>query len=278
MYSLDVNFLKDRPDYLPPTQGPKPQRQTGAMTPLIVGVIAGLLLPALAGGLWLFLQQQNAALEGEDAKLQAELQRQNGEKQKITQLQTEINKVNAETQELAGVFNQIKPWSAILQDIRERVPSGLQIQTIEQKQVAAATTPTPSPSPSPNASGATPQAASAPIPTTQLEISGFARSFDDVGNFMVTLKQSSFLKSNETQLVSAQLEQSPSKIEVNTAGNRGQSTGRVTYQLPKAVKYKIQTSLNDVPASELVRELDRKGAVGLVTRIRTLQEKGVIQP
>ena len=30
------------------------------------------------------------------------------------------------------------------------------------------------------------------------------------------------------------------------------------------------------PASDLIRELDRKGAVGLVTRIEALKQRGVI--
>jgi type IV pilus assembly protein PilN len=113
----------------------------------------------------------------------------------------------------------------------------------------------------------------------KLEIAGTARSFDDVNYFLLTLQRSSFFKSNETQLVSAQLVTNPTKLEVPET--KGQSVAQVTYQLPKLVEYKIQTSLNDAPASELLRELDRKGAVGVVTRIRTLQqiqEKGGTQP
>lgn len=285
MYSLDINFLNDRPDIKPQTQGTTARaRPTGSMTPLILGVVVGLLLPGLVGVLWLFLQQQNQGLEQQEAQLQSELQRQNAEKQKISQLQDQINKVNSETTALAGVFNRIKPWSAILQDIRERTPPNLQIRTIEQKQVAptANASPPPAAAPKGKAQGKPPSAAP-PAPTTnsQLEISGTARSFDDVNGFLLALQRSSFLKSDATQLINAELVSNPDKLDMNIPGNRGQSGARVTYQLPKSVQYKIQTSLNDVPASDLLRELDRKGAVGLVSRIRTLQgiqEKGESQP
>jgi type IV pilus assembly protein PilN len=113
----------------------------------------------------------------------------------------------------------------------------------------------------------------------KLEIQGTARSFDDVGYFLVTLKRSPFFKGDETQLVKAQLVENRTKLEVPKTQTQGQ---RVTYTLPKVVEYTISTSISDTPASELLRELDRKGAVGLVTRIRTLQEiqqeKGATQP
>jgi type IV pilus assembly protein PilN len=112
----------------------------------------------------------------------------------------------------------------------------------------------------------------------KLAISGSARSFDEVNYFLLALQRSPFFKSNETQLVKAELGDNPNKVEVTAPQNKTQSGPTVTYTLPKTVDYQIQTSLSDIPASELLRELDRKGAVGLVTRIRTLQEKGVIQP
>jgi type IV pilus assembly protein PilN len=273
MYSLDVNFLRDRPDYLPPdptNTAKKRQRQPGSMTPLVLGVVIGLLLPALVGGLWFVLQQQIAQKQEEETALDTQLAAQGAQKQKITQFQNQINGVNEETQALATVFNQIKPWSAMLQDIRERTPPGIQIDNIEQTQSTATQSAAPAASSDPNT-----QAASPPSPPITLEISGTARTFDDVNYFLLTLQRSAFLKGDQTQLVSAELVQNPNKLEVKVPGQQNQS--KVTYELPKLVQYKIQTNLSDVPASELLRELDRKGAVGLVTRIRTLQQKGVIQ-
>ncbi|MBW4548836.1 MAG: PilN domain-containing protein [Symplocastrum torsivum CPER-KK1] len=293
MYSLDVNFLSDRPDYRPPDQGSSPkkrQRSAAAMTPLYIGIGVGLLLPALVGGLWFVLQQQIAQKEQQETELNAQLQRLQIEEQKIARLNEQIEQVNAETQALATVFNQIKPWSAMLQDIRERVPPGIQIGTVTQteevpKNQPAAASPPPqsqannAKAKNAQAAQAQAQAASTPRPTMKLEIQGTARSFDDVGYFLVTLKRSPFFKGDETQLVKAQLVENRTKLEVPKTQTQGQ---RVTYTLPKVVEYTISTSISDTPASELLRELDRKGAVGLVTRIRTLQEiqqqKGATQP
>lgn len=277
MYSLDVNFLKDRGIQPEPSAGPKPIPK-GSMTPLVVGVIVGLLLPGIVGGLWLFLQQQNAQLRERDAQLQAQLDQLKIGQKKVDQLNKQIADVNAETEALASVFNEIKPWSAMLVDLRDRIPPGVQISAIQESQDAAAASPS---TPSSSAGAATAnnqEAASAPRPTRKLEIAGTARTFDEVNYFLLTLQRSAFLKPNETQLVSAELVSNPNKLEVDLPNNQNQSAGRVTYELPKLVQYKIQTKLSDVPASELLRELDRKGAVGLVTRIKSLQEQGVIQP
>lgn len=277
MYSLDVNFLKDRPDLVGQRGGERasaPPTPAGSMTPLIIGVAVGLLLPGLVGGLWLFLQQQNAQVQEEINQLNVTLGGLKQAEQQIKQLTDETNRVKSETAALASVFNQIKPWSAMLEDIQERVPPNVRIESIDQKQVVATAAP---------AAGAnTPKPGTQPAQpsnqmTTKLEITGSARSFDDVNYFLLTLQRSPFFKSDETQLIVAKLQENPNKLEVNYPQDQNQAGGRVTYELPKAVGYRIQTSLNDVPASELIRELDRKGAVGLVTRIRTLQDKGVFQ-
>jgi type IV pilus assembly protein PilN len=42
------------------------------------------------------------------------------------------------------------------------------------------------------------------------------------------------------------------------------------------VRYTIQSNVSDIPASELMRELEQKGSVGLVNRIRSMQKIGVI--
>ncbi|MEQ8469191.1 PilN domain-containing protein [Coleofasciculus sp. E1-EBD-02] len=263
MYSLDINFLKDRPDYRQPDKGSespkaKKQIQMGEMTPLIIGVIVGLLPLALAAGIgFLWLPQQNAKLNQEIAEIDAELQSLQAEKNKINNLNTQIQAVRQETEALATVFNQIKPWSAILQDIRDRVPSGVQIQAIEQTETET--------------EAAEGTEGSTPLPTINVEISGVAETFDDVNNFLLTLKQSPFFQDEETRIVSAQLVDNPAELEVPEKEDN-QDAAEVTYDLPPVVDYTVQTSLTNVPASELLREIDRKGAVGLVARIKALQQ------
>lgn len=271
MYSLDVNFLKDRPDYqsdeLAKSSSRKP-KPIGEKTPLLIGAAVGVIPLVLVGGLWLFLQQQNGKLAEEQAEVTALLEASQAKEQEIGRLSQQINQVQQQTQALATVFNQIKPWSAMLQDIRERVPPGVQIQTITQTEEAPAA-----------ASSTPPTAESASTETRQvvkLEIDGTARNFDDVNYFLLSLARSPFFKREETQLVSAELVNNPAKLELPS--NQNQSANQVKYELPKVVDYTIQTNLSDIPASELLRELDSKGAVGLVARIKQLQEQGVIQP
>ena len=287
MYSLDINFLKDRPDYVAnrrvARRSEKQSVPMETMLPLFLGVAVGIILPVAVGGLWFFLQQQIAGLEQQQAELEKQLGALKGIDEQVNKINQEVNQVNGETQALASVFNQIKPWSAMLQDIRERIPPGVRIRTIQQTQIAAASpSPSPGATPSPSATPS-PNAQAPPAFTSQLTIAGTARSFNEVNDFLLTLQRSNLLKKDETQLVSAKLIDDPTPVEFpKVASTPGVTTAsaapEVKVQLPKVVDYTIQTNLNNVPASELLRELDRKGAVGLVTRIRSLQEKGVIQP
>jgi type IV pilus assembly protein PilN len=90
-----------------------------------------------------------------------------------------------------------------------------------------------------------------------------------VNLFVLSLRQSSFFLSDETRLQSAQLSANPTQIEqIRTPGQGG---APIVYELPEIVTYTIQTRLNNVPAQDLLEELERKGAVGLATRIRTIQ-------
>lgn len=308
MYSLDINFLKDpnrRPEErLSQNKGSGTKAPSGSLTPLFLGIAVGILPLGLVGGLLLFTQHQTAQKQEELTALNGELDRLKIGQKQIDDLKAQTNKIQEDTNALITVFDQIKPWSAILQDIRSRVTPGLQISSIQQSMVAAtaaapaaakrspvsrAVTP-PNPeastaSPSPQASPASAKAkTAATTPTTpqqqmKLDISGTARSFDEVNYFMLGLQQSSFFKKEDTQLISAQLVNNPTKIEVPQ--NRAGSGPQDKYELPKVVQYKIQTIFNQEPASKLLQELDRKGAVGLTSRIRTIQqiqEKGDSQP
>lgn len=270
MYSLDVNFLKDRSQQKPNkfNQSSKSSLAIGDQTPMYLGLAVGMVIPALVGAGWLFLQNQNTQLENNLAAIDAELNRLGIQEEEIKKIQTETGQVQAETRALATVFNQIRPWSAMLQDLRDRIPKSVQIETIKQSPVAAA--PAPAASNSKNNSQPAP---SAPVSAGAIEITGIARSFNDVNDFLFTLKQSSFLQPNNTRIVTAELAENPLKIEASAGVGKA-----VTVKLPPVVKYTIQSSLSNVPASEILRELERKGTLGLVTRIRTLQQKGIIQP
>jgi len=206
----------------------------------------------VGGGLWL-LQGKNTELGENIAKLEQQNQQLESQVGDINKIKEETNKVKAETQALVTVFDQIRPWSAILQDMRDRIPAAVQIENIKQITLTTAD-----------------QGQPPANPASGVEVSGYARSFNDVNDFLLSLQQSPFLKSTEGKITTAELVDAP--IPADTA----QPTNSVLIKPPQIVKYTIQSTMSDVPASQLTRELEQKGTVGLVSRIRSLQQTGVI--
>ncbi|MEO1431646.1 MAG: PilN domain-containing protein [Cyanobacteria bacterium J06632_19] len=253
MYSLDVNFLKDRPSHQKNQPGPKKTVAipVGEMTPIYIGVAVAIILPSLLGAALLYVQSQNTSIDEEIAELESKKQEYEAKLGDINQKEQIIAAIQAENQALVSVFDQIKPWSAMLQVLRDRIPVRVRIENV--KQIA------------PESLGGD---GSVPNPAGGIEIRGSARSFNDVNDFLLSLQQSPFFKSSEGKIVTAELVDGPLP--------QGIPEG-VTIKPPKIVKYTIVSQLTDVPASELMRELDKKGARGLVNRIRSLQKTGVFQ-
>jgi type IV pilus assembly protein PilN len=264
MYQVDINLLNDRPELGTGTvtQGTFAGGSAESKAPLflggaLAGGLVGLVL-LLLGGLSLFNQQ----LASREQTLQSDLDRLAPELKKVDELQNKEKAIVAETSALATIFNQIKPWSATLQDLRDRVPATLRITKIEQTvsaPPAGQATPTPAPSPSPSP-GAPPAAPVAPPPSNDLKLSGTTLAFSDINDFELTLRKSPFLKADKTQLTSSVRD--PVDAQTGVA----------------LVKYEMQTQLNDVPASELLQVLNAKGASGLVSRIEVLKRQGVMKP
>ncbi|MBD2387753.1 PilN domain-containing protein [Cylindrospermum sp. FACHB-282] len=252
MYSLDINFLKDRPAYQK-NSDKKPGKpvQIGDLRPVYLGVGIGLCFPLLVASGWLFLQTQSGNLAQEIAKLEQEKAELDSKIGNINKIQKETIAIQGETQALVTVFDQIRPWSAMLQDLRDRIPALVQIDNIRQ---IAPIVPTKGEAPTNTAGG--------------LEINGFASSFNDVNDFLLSLEQSKFLKSSESKIITAELVDAPLQVDSNRSS--------VPIKPPKIVKYTIQSSLTEVPASQLIQELEKKGTVGLVARIRSMQQTGVI--
>ncbi|NES17400.1 MAG: fimbrial assembly protein [Symploca sp. SIO3E6] len=264
MYSLDINFLNDRPEYKPPEKEPKAKAPPGAMTPLIIGAAVGLLVPGLVGAFWWFTGYRTSQLKQEEVVLDQDLQKIEAKKQEIAGIKAQIAQANAEKQALVNVFNQIKPWSALLQDISDRVPKDVLITEIKQTEET--------PKPAAGEAGKNAQAQNGSQTSNKiikLEISGNAKSFDKVNDFLLTLQQSPFFDKDGTQLLKAKLVEQPLKL----TQEKQKSATNVKYELPKWVEYTIDTNINDLTADDpqILKELDRKGAVGPVTRIRTLQ-------
>ncbi|MEG4491499.1 PilN domain-containing protein [Microcoleus sp. D3_18_C4] len=290
MYSLDINFLNDRPDYKPVATKSPAKKSSGGVKdqlPIYGAVLFALGINAAVMGAWWWATNENTNLATQQAAIDQELATLNTQANTIKAINAETDQVTAEYKALAGVFDQIKPWSAMLQDLSARTPAGVQIGKIEQidpspSPVAAAPPPpaaTPAASPGASPSPASPAPAAAPVPVVpqqpaKVQISGIASTFAQVNDFMLLIQRSPFFLNTDTKLIAATLKNNPAQLQV-----RNQNAAPP--ELPKlrpVVEYKIETTLSPTGASELLSELRSKQADGLAIRIETLQEKGVLEP
>ncbi|HEY9643848.1 MAG TPA: PilN domain-containing protein [Coleofasciculaceae cyanobacterium] len=279
MYGLDVNFLNDRTQ----RPGEASLRSTARVKedpkPYYIGGAVAVALLAAATGAWVLLTNQNVDLEKRRADLDNRLTALQAQLSEVQNVNQQVTQIESENQALATVFDRIKPWSAVLQDVRDRVPNGVQLDQIEQLAPAAPTAAAPSPSPSASPSPAASGQAAAPAPTpapeqSRISISGRARSFSDVNDFLLTLQQSNFLKSEDLKIVKSELVDNPAQVEFTTPA----AGGEIKVQLPQVVEYTIEGSFTDLTASELLQDLERTLSVGLAARIQALRDRGVLKP
>lgn len=261
MYGLDVNFLKDR-EIRPVDvgQSARAAAPAGSRTPLLLGLLAAVAALGLVGGYWLFLQSQIRRLEAREAELDAEIAAIQAQLQQIQTVQAQIELIEAENQAFVNVFNQIRPWSAFLRELRDRTPARIQIEAVSQ---TAGTTLPPAP-------GAT--EGQAPPVAGGVTIDGVACSFDDVNDFLLTLQRSPLLEAS-----SVGIDQSEKREELLDPAVDGVCPDSPPNRPELLVDFTLTGNFTDVPSADLLDILDRQGAVGLATRIRALRDSGVIE-
>lgn len=287
MYSLNINFLKDRPEFQTGKQAAEKKKgggsAQGSQLPLALGVIAGLALPMAALGAYGYLiwdmgnlNRNILALDRNLSDLQQDLDRA-AKAERTTQV------IREQTDALTGVFNQVKSWAAALEDIRDRLPQGVQLQSVTEtppqaSSSAASTTATPP------ADGA----AVPPPPRSTISIRGYASSVESIGEFLLLLRSSPYLDPNSTVLVGAEMVSNPAQVEsAPTGGAPQEPTEGSSYtvvnpealeaaaaqvgQLPQLLEYTITTTYTSKPAEELIQALDRSSATGLVVRLEAIR-------
>lgn len=248
MYSLDVNFLRERKEQPAPRKDTETQQQTldsGGSTdnklPLILGGIVGVALPAAVFGYQLILSQQIQSEKRKVSELEQELSQLQDKAEQVTQKQEELKRAEENLTALADIFNTIKPMSAILQDVRDRAPRNLQVNSLQE-------------------SG-----------EDSFSVEGIGESFETVNYFFLTLQRSPFIDPESVNLESA----SQTDFNVELAEELPEDVEEVSPT--PVISYTISFQLNDESASNLLDTLEEKGATGLVTRIRTLQDRGIVQ-
>ncbi|MBE9159187.1 PilN domain-containing protein [Nodosilinea sp. LEGE 06152] len=263
MYGLDINFLKDREVRV---FDAKPRSRGGGATvvgdrrPLYIGLAAALIPLALVGGYWAVTRGQVNQLQARSVELDAETAALQGQLQEISGIQQQIDLVQAENNAFVTVFNDIIPWSALLQDIRTRTPARVQIVSLSQTEGASlqADPADPNAPPPPAAGG--------------ISIEGVSCSYDAINDFALVLQRSPLLQSQTVAITQAQ--QQPSLLDPQT---QGRCPGAAVDDPDFLIDYGIGANITDTPASQLIDELERQGTVGLVTRLRALRERGVIE-
>lgn len=254
MYSIDVNFLKDRhlaeraktASVAKISGGVDLRKQQPVF--LGLGVAAGLL--ALTALLGFFVNWQKTQTEAQIGALDAELGRLQGQSQKLEGMKTQLAALDKENQALVGVFDRLRSWSAILQEISQQTPPTVQVKSLQQVDL--------------------PPGAGGGAGTTQLKISGIARNYEAVNHYLLTLQGSPFLNAEKTAIENAALADIPVPLD--------KQEPNVEVTIPQGVQYSIVTELKDTPISRQIANLNRNKAVGVVTRIKTLEQQGALQP
>ncbi len=242
MYSLEVNLLKGRHlDTSAKTIGinESPGISLKKQLPLLIGGGVLVLLPALTASSLLILNQLSSSTEQRIQQLDSQLGKLNAQNKSIEDIEAKVKENDQQIQSLVTVFNQIRPWSAILREIEAQIPPNVQVGSIAQNE-------------------------------TEVTIAGYAMSYDDLNDFTLTLQSSPFLDAEQTAIKTATLEDFP--VETPNAPDD------IEIKFPQGVKYTITTAITDRPSSELRRKFAENGAVGLVNRIETLESKGVLKP
>ncbi len=277
MFNLEINFLKDR--QLTEDAKSTSSKVTragfdlGEQTPLLIGVGVLVLGVATAGGFSWYINGQVEQSQKNIQQLDEKLKAFKANKAKVATLQQDLAKIKEETQAIVNVFSQVQSVSAMLQDLGDQMPRGMSLDSVEQVDLPASV----------DTGG---------VPVTQIKLSGLAKDFESVNDFLLTLKKSSFLNPEKTKIETAQLVTQESQFvrpkNLPKGSSWQQEKSTLTVKTPKEVitikfpeqqvKYSISTVLNTIPGEKLIQELQEKGAAGLVTRLKTLKREGLIQP
>ncbi len=243
MFSLDINFLKDRGLDAAVAKETLIEQKSASIAdkvPIIAGAIIAIVLPAMTFGYSKTFEARQTKLKKEIQQIEADISKAQGQGKSLEDMEAQVKKARSETQALVSVFDKIRPWSAILREVGDRTPPGIQIDSLAQ-----------------NGSG--------------IKINGLARSYSDVNDFVLFLQRSPFFDANKIVLGTVQ----SSSWTVNLE-NKDELPDKVNLTIPKGVKYSIDAQLANKPNSQLIKELNNKGSLGLLTRLKTLENKGVI--
>lgn len=172
MYVPEINFLRDQGG-LPPgetngfaTASSEFAEPTGGLDPLLIGAAVPIVALAAVAGLTLLFNSQVSARESQVATLDTRLSQVNAQIADVNRLKQEIESERQRVEAVVNLFDLSRPWSAVLEDLRRRVPEGVWINSLTSS-------------------------SSKDGDTVNLE--GRALRFEEIAAFQLTLKDSPFI-------------------------------------------------------------------------------------
>lgn len=237
MYILDINFLNDRA--AAETQAVERQPIADSQFLIYGGAVAVVSL-ALVGGAFFFLNSANEGIQKDLAVLTAKETELNGKIKNLEGQEKQLQAIQATTGQLLNLFIGNLPASAIAEEIRKRTPLTVQIRSITQSSIAAS-----------------PQNPNQALSVINLD--GTTTNYGELNDYILLLKGSPLLDGDKTKLVSATLQQAT--VDKNFT----------------LVNFQIQAAVTSKNAAELLPELQKRGADGLVSRVNLLRQQGVIK-
>ncbi len=249
MYNLDVNFLNDRG--VQNQEVSRSARSSGSggpvnWTPAIVGLLVGLLFPLLAAGGWFLANQESRKIASKEAEVEADLARLQQQVAELEAIRAEAAAIEGDSLALVKVFDRLQPWSAILQDVSNRVPKTVRLASVVQDDE-----------------------------TGTLTLSGNAESYEDVNDFMLKLSASPFFEDESVVLGEATLEEDSTQVEVTSEGD---NAPEVEIEATDVVGYSIEAPLDEwsYADDEMVSLLSQLGSEGMLARIQALGAEGLL--
>jgi type IV pilus assembly protein PilN len=189
MFTIDINFLKDRQG----AEGAGEAQPIADVNWLIGGGVVAFVLVASTLGAYFYYNSESQKLQKELDQLAVQEKQLDNEIADIKAKEAEITKIDQQTQKLLTLFVGDVPSSAILQDIRERTPPNVKIESFTQldKKITIQG-----------------QAAAA---------NEKASAFDQINDFMLKLQESPFLAANGVELKSSKLLAPQKDVDVDIA-------------------------------------------------------------
>ena len=206
---------------------------------LIYGGAVAVVALALVGGAFLFLNSANEGLQQELAKLTATETSLTSKIKSLEDQEKQLQAIQDRTNQILNLFVGNLPVSAVIDDLRRRTPLTVQIKSNTQQTAAAAA----------------PQASS----QSTITLNGTATNYNELNDYILLLKSSPLLDSDKTKLVSSTLQ--PATTDKNFT----------------LVDFQILVTTTSKSPAELLAQLQKLGADGLVARVNLLRQKGVIK-